>query len=398
MASYQAVDLELNLSSVNSHASTKPKTRLILATAAVAMGVLAFASVGGSNDSRPILTLLGAKESVKTPKILTPEQQAAADAEAEEAAKEAEVKRISALPKNYLPAADYKDPCDALRDECCTDERYPILGRVDLVHFKLTGEIVFGNPKSSATIQGISRAYTAWFSDKSTVAVFEANPETYLPKWGGFDAGQFCSTGGGLSVLEANTVDLSSAQELNRALAFASIPVQNLDECDAVFNSFYGSPVNAVYNTRCVSMSHFKFAVPAGLLPSMPELAVPVPMSKLYGIQPSVPSKNKLGAGAANPFEALQIGTNPLYGASQPGGPPKPKPMSAMPQIGNDPSYGASQPSGPPKPKPMSPGLQAQVGAGFQTQNNPSATFGAPMSSNPNPYAAPQYPAASWHP
>jgi len=453
---YQADDIEVNIAN-NEITPRKPKSVLILATAALAMGVLAFAGLGRSNVQTQTLTNFA-----KTPKVLTPEQQAAADAAAaqaakaaEAAAKEAEVKRISALPKNYLPAADYKDPCDAIRDECCTDERYPILGGMDLVHFKLTGEVVFGNPKSAATIQGISRTYTAWFSEKSMVAVFEANPEAYLPKWGGFDAGQFCSTGGGLTVLEATTVDLSSAQELNRGLAFASIPVQNPDECDTAFNSFYGSPVNGIYNTRCVSMSHFKAAVPAGLLPTMPELAVPVPMSKLYGIQASTPTKNKMNTGAVNPFDSM-MPQNPFSGGSKvsglPGAPPKPSnpfgapsspfgapagfaqpppslgggfPGAPVSGLANSAGMGekgmlkkgmisdvssmspglqaqmAGQPMGEKAmvkrgmedPSMMSPGLKTQYGA--PPQSNP---FGAPIPSNP--FAAPQFPAAPapWHP
>jgi len=193
----------------------------------------------------------------------------------------AAMRKFSEIVHSYLPASDYEDPCDAARIECCTDPDFPVLGGLDLVNYRLTGTISFGDPKHSTEITGIGgRSYKFWFTDKSLVPAFQASPESYIPKWGGFDAEQFC-TDGDLSSLFINTVELSNLVEVGRRAAFNY--VQNVESCDEKFNSFYGKPSIGVMNTRCISMHQFETAV-QGLLSAMPETAIPVKISEQYQI------------------------------------------------------------------------------------------------------------------
>jgi len=207
------------------------------------------------------------------------------------ASREAMLKRISQLPVSYLPAANYFDPCDtyATRKECCTDPSYPVLGGLDVVNYRLTGQIIFGDPKIEAEIQGISRTYKFWFADKTSVSIFEASPEVYLPLWGGFDATEFCTSGeSDVQTLIASTVDLSKSFEIDRHISFAALTADESKSCGRSFNNLYGIPVNGIFNTRCVSMSNFQNPT-VGLVLDMPSSAVPVKMSELYGVPPGVP-------------------------------------------------------------------------------------------------------------
>jgi len=278
-------------------------------------GIMLFAFKGDT-----ILTNL------KSSKILTPEEIIAQinEAKAEEARKfkAAETARVLALPSTFVPAIDYPDPCDAVRQECCTDPLFPVLGGVDLVHFRLTGQLQFGNPKYSATVEGVLRKNIFWFADKTNAAVFNADPSPYLPVWGGFECGEFCANGGGLSVLMEKTVDLSKAMEIEKKIAFSDIPVGNPSACLNAFNSFYGSAVNGVFNTRCVSMSNMDMTVP-GLVETMPESAVPVKMSLLFGVSPGIPSgaKFKISGTTETISEAVSPSTSESFIAtSQSGG------------------------------------------------------------------------------
>jgi len=255
-----------------------PKSNKLVYVAGASVALLAVCSLGlvqihSQPRSIASLTALASRT-----RIATPEQVA-------EAAKEAESRRIAGLSHSYLPAANYEDPCDAVRIDCCTDPSFPVLGGVDVVRFGLTGDIVFGNPKYTAQVTGLSRTYTFWFSDKSLVPIFEANREAYFPKWGGFDVGDFCAVNSNLETLVKKTVDLNEAQDIDRHVAFHHTPIENMVECDTAFNSLYGFPINGVFNTRCVSMNNFQRPV-AGLLPQMPLVAVPVKMSELYGVAP----------------------------------------------------------------------------------------------------------------
>jgi len=214
-------------------------------------------------------------------KTVTPEQLLIA-------AKEAETRRITGLARSYLPALNYEDPCDTARIDCCTDPSYPVLGGLDVVKLQVTGELVFGNPKYTAEVSGITRTYSFWFSEKSSINLFEANPDAFLPKWGGFDVSDFCTVGGTLEKLVGYTVDLSEPQEVDGHIAFGRIPVDNIMECENVFSSLYGLPINGVFNTRCVSMSNFEQPI-YGLFPQMPLAGYPVKMSKIYGMSPRFP-------------------------------------------------------------------------------------------------------------
>jgi len=223
--------------------------------------------------------------------------------EAEEAAKVAEKvainpmymfnSRVEALPSLYKPAVDYEDPCDAVRIDCCTDDNFPVLGGMDVVHFRLTGQIQFGTEKYKSTIETFTKKYEFWFYEKAAVDVFNADPTAYLPGWGGFDCGQFCSSGGGLYPLMSKTVELVNATLIDNKIAFSSNVVDNPTACANAFNSFYGSPFNGVFNTRCVSMAGFNSSTVSGLLATMPEEAIPVKMSEIYGVLPGIPVGEK---------------------------------------------------------------------------------------------------------
>jgi hypothetical protein len=351
---------------------TKNSRRWIIGTVAVAAVfiLLAGVSVQSSQPTKTVSNLAATKPADSTPKVtktvestpkvakvvvLTPEQEAAkAEAEAL-AAKNAEALRIKQLPTNYVPALDYRDPCDALRDECCTDTSFPILGGLDLVHFRLTGQLAFGNSKMSSDVVGISRTYKAWFSQKSYQTLFEANPDTYLPLFGGFNAEEFCASQGSLDDLIATTVELSLATEVDRKLAFN----EGIDAASCIdhFNSFYGNPVNGIFNTRCVSMKGVHTLI--GLEETMPESAVPVRMSALYGIPVTTslkktvatpaavagssvsfgaPAMNQFGAPAnqfgavAAPFGTQQFGQPQTFGAA---------PFGSQ-QVGQAPTLGAA--------------------------------------------------------
>jgi len=207
------------------------------------------------------------------------------------ASREAMIKRISQLPASYTPATNYFDPCDtyATRKECCSDPSYPVLGGMDLVNYRLTGQVIFGDPKIAAEIQGISRTYTFWFADKTSVSIFQSSPEVYLPMWGGFDATEFCtSSRTDVQTLIAKTVDLSKNFEIDRHISFAALTADESKSCGRSFSSLYGTPVNGIFNTRCVSMSNFQNPT-VGLALNMPLGALPVKMSELYGVLPGLP-------------------------------------------------------------------------------------------------------------
>jgi len=223
------------------------------------------------------------------------------------ASREAMIKRISQLPTSYIPAANYFDPCDtyATRKECCSDPAYPVLGGMDLVNYRLTGQVIFGDPKIAAEIQGISRTYKFWFADKTSVSIFESSPEVYLPMWGGFDATEFCTSGGpDMQTLIAKTVDLSKNVEIDRHISFAALTADETKACGRSFSSLYGTPVNGIFNTRCVSMSNFQNPT-VGLALDMPLNALPVKMSELYGVPPGLP------AGLLTKGNDLSADTNP---------------------------------------------------------------------------------------
>jgi len=248
--------------------------------------------------------------------VLTPEQ-ASQQAEAIRNAREAKLFRIRQIAHFYLPATDYQDPCDAARLDCCTDPSFPVLGGVDIVNFHLTGEIVFGDPRFSAVISGVTRSYTFWFSDESLIPVFQASPASYLPKWGGFNAGEFC-TGGGLISLIASTVDLNGGVEIDGHIAFTEVSGETIKKCDEKFQSLYNDPMMGIFNTRCVSMSQFKTPVP-GLLPSMPPISIPLKMSQVINeILPATvltysAERSQFFPDAAQTSSPLEQGTQPLY-------------------------------------------------------------------------------------
>jgi len=225
------------------------------------------------------------------------------------ASKEAMVKRISQLPASYVPALNYFDPCDtyATRKECCSDTSYPVLGGMDLVNYRLTGQVIFGDPKIEAEIQGISRTYKFWFADKTSVSIFESSPEVYLPLWGGFDATEFCTSDvPDVQTLIAATVDISKNFEIDRHISFADLSADQSKSCARSFNNLYGIPMNGIFNTRCVSMSNFRTPT-VGLALDMPSGSVPVRMSELYGVPPGIP----VGARTIGDELPVSIGTKP---------------------------------------------------------------------------------------
>lgn len=407
---YQTDDLEGSFEAVS---LKLPKYRkftklaLIVATLVLAFGVI--------HSSR-------AKETVALTdlhnKILTPEEMANIAAQEQLAARQAELKRISALPGNYLPALDYQDPCDAVRVECCIDPAYPVLGGMDLVHFRLTGQVQFGNPKSSAELQGLRSTYTFWFADKSAVAIFEADPLAYLPGWGGFDCGEFCSSGGGIPALMSRTVDLSHATEVEKKAAFSSLPVPDPKKCAEDFASFYGSPINGIFNTRCVSMKGLSSNPPIGLYASMPLAGIPVKMSQLYGISPGIPAGAKAKTAPVETFtsqpmsstsQSIQPSMSGLLPQPMPGSllssssPPPPLPMmfpdaissiNASPLNMNEPQEAGIPFSGSPHVKQINTDLIPQIGAEMKSVNLPVQAPSLPMSSlsQPLPMSAPAQP------
>jgi len=227
----------------------------------------------------------------------TPEQLKVLAETAPEIVHQALIEKVKALPQSYIPTVDYADPCDALRVECCSDPAFPILGGMDVVHYRLTGEIVFGNRMNVATMIGVSKTFKLWFSQPSYVTLFEESPQMYLPHFGGFNAGEFCEHGGGLETLVKTTVDVSTAKDIGRHLAFGDSPdsPSTISACDIDFESFYGKPTNGPYNTRCVSMANLTVTV--GLDPV--STVIPIRMSELYGISPGP----ALGSQSADQFQ-----------------------------------------------------------------------------------------------
>jgi len=214
-------------------------------------------------------------------KVLTPEK----IIEAQEATRASREK----LAQSYLPAADYEDPCDEARVDCCIDSSFPVLGGLDVVSFHLDGTIVFGDPKFSSEIKvDHTRSYRFWFSEPAFVSLFETNPQSYLPKWGGFNAEKFCAGEGDFLTLISKTVELSEVKGFLGHAAFGNVPAQDVNICDDKFETLFDKPSMDVFNTRCVSMSHFATDV-SGLLPTMPPLSRPMKMSQLKNeIQNSV--------------------------------------------------------------------------------------------------------------
>jgi hypothetical protein len=206
-------------------------------------------------------------------------------------------KKVVTGPAGYQAALDYTEPCDALRKECCADTSFPVLGGMDVVHFRLTGEVAFGNPKLSAQVVGIGRTYTFWFSQDQYVSLFEDNIDTYLPKYGGFEASSFCDADGTLTDLLKETVQLTSAIEIDRHMAFTSAPVDS-KTCDAKYARLYGIPTQGLFNTRCVSMTGLT-STTVGLALSTPLAALPTKMSQLYGIPTDAQKEAEAAAVAA---------------------------------------------------------------------------------------------------
>jgi len=343
--SYQAADLEWNHATKQPEARPQARVKFALATAAVAFFALVPFS---SRRAFPLANF------AKAPKVFSPEELAAAQAEAAETLRLAEIHRISGLPHSYLPALDYENPCDAVQRDCCTDSRFPVLGGMDLVHYRLTGQIAFGDPKYSAEIEGISRTYIFWFSDKSFIPVFQSNPEAYLPRFGGFNAGEFCN-GGDFSTLLDKTVELQMASEVARHLAFTDSPISDVEICDNKFNSVYGKPTNGLFNTRCISMRNLE-GVP-GLLQQMPVVSIPVKMSQLYGVAPQLKSSDPSSEQVSTDSVAATPVLNQLdSGSLQPHlnddfSPPPPPPV--LNTLVNLPGLGDVQ--GPPPPPPRVP-------------------------------------------
>jgi len=278
---YQGADLELNVHKNDSNKKFATKVLAFVAVALVVACVAAFRSYDGSRNSENLMNfkskdstsaLLALAGYASLPGVITPTLDRAAM-----------LKQVTAMPANYRPSLSYENPCDALKKECCSDPKYPVLGGMDLVHYKLTGAVVFGDPKMSTEIVGISRTYTLWFSQKQYAGLFEANPSTYLPKYGGFDAGNFCANPT-LENLVSNTIDLAKSTDIGSVLAFGGVPA-DVTSCDRAFASFYGpNPMNGLYNTRCVSMKGLGAA--AGIISTPAGLTIK--MSQLYGISPGI--------------------------------------------------------------------------------------------------------------
>jgi len=217
-------------------------------------------------------------------KVLTPEQAFEAQEGAIQATRESREKlatRLAWIAQYYMPAADYQDPCDTAREDCCTDSNFPVLGGLDVVSFYFEGGIVFGDPQFSARIKvANARTYTFWFSDPLFVSLFEKSPESYLPKWGGFNAEKFCSGEENFTSFISNTVELSEVWGFFGHTAFGDVLQQDIESCDDRFETFFAKPNMDVYNTRCISMNQFETLVP-GLLTTMPSLSKPIKMSQL---------------------------------------------------------------------------------------------------------------------
>jgi len=286
---YQTIDVESSVVAMPQEQKTSNKKKVGIVLAAALCGLGAIGTMGFGSSS-PAMIQFKAKTSstaskVKAPKIRTPEEQAAYEDSLREKARLTAIKteesRIKALPTSYVPASDYKDPCDMGRGTCCTDEAFPVLGGMDVVHYKLTGDIVMGEARNKAQIKGVSRTYTFWFSDKAYAALFDLNPEAYMPHFGGFEASQFCASGGGLESLVSNTLDISSAQSQDRKLLFGQ--GIDLQGCDNVWNTYFGSQLNGIFNTRCVDFSHLS-SLTQGLYANMPEAAIPVKESQVLGV------------------------------------------------------------------------------------------------------------------
>jgi hypothetical protein len=261
--------LQTSPNSGESHPKLKVKTFTLLA---VAVSCLLAASLISKFQvpSQSGLTTLNSKPKEKYSKDKNDRE------------KDKQTERIANLAKSYVPAVNYQDPCDAVRGTCCTDQSYPVLGGVDLVYFALTGEIAFGEPKYLAELTGLTRTYKFWFMDRNYATLFSMNPENYLPMYGGFKADDFCA-GNGLETLAKTTVDLSTASKVNNQITFTnSFSVSS--SCSNIWATYFGSSVNGVFNTRCVSMESLSSAV--GLYAKLPEASIPIKMSVLLGIPP----------------------------------------------------------------------------------------------------------------
>jgi len=163
----------------------------------------------------------------------------------------------------YSPSPD-ENACNVeTRELCCTDPYFPVLGGMDLVHYRLTGAVTVGSPAYNVKIEVMSHSYTFWFSVRTYVAIFQSNPEAYLPKWGGFNGGEFCKTStSDFKTLVSRNVDLGAASALNRQLAFFDSPISDPVRCDAKFQAI----TERGLNTRCVLTSTVQLGTVANQL------------------------------------------------------------------------------------------------------------------------------------
>jgi hypothetical protein len=252
--------------------------------------------------------------------------------------KDADKTSVNARDSRYvfLPSHDYSDPCDldSIRKDCCSDPAYPVLGGLDVVHNRLTGEVVFGDSKNYATTVGVTKTYTYWFSKPEYVQLFEQYPELYMPKYGGFNADDFCENGD-LQTLVSTSVDLSAAVMIDRHVGFGS-PSIDVKTCDSLLMRYYGKPINSIYNTRCVSMEGLSVQT-VGMYTSAPSAPK---MSQLYGLPPrgalvssseindplqdlqttpsTTPSVADTLFQAVNPFEPVADPQDPLHVSTLP--------------------------------------------------------------------------------
>eukprot|EP00640_Fibrocapsa_japonica_P001739 CAMPEP_0113937992 /NCGR_PEP_ID=MMETSP1339-20121228/4442_1 /TAXON_ID=94617 /ORGANISM="Fibrocapsa japonica" /LENGTH=464 /DNA_ID=CAMNT_0000940915 /DNA_START=292 /DNA_END=1686 /DNA_ORIENTATION=- /assembly_acc=CAM_ASM_000762 len=165
---------------------------------------------------------------------------------------------------DYEPSDDYTDPCNDMdnRGTCCTDSEYPVLGGVDLVHYVETGEWNYGSAEHKYVANGVYRKYTFWFVDDDSMQTFQDNAELYMPRFGGFDFIDFCSSEeAGLEAVVQDSIELTTARVKEESTyVFASVSHEDkmddldLDACEARWEAFFGDVTNGVFNTRCFSL------------------------------------------------------------------------------------------------------------------------------------------------
>jgi len=172
-----------------------------------------------------------------------------------------------------IPYYDYNDPCGALEEDggygralCCSNELFPVLGGIDAVQLRFTGEVTYGSSEHTFMYKTTGGSkYMFWFSTRENMQTFSANPKWYFPQFGGFDIDTFCNDNmAGPNTITSKSIDphkVSIRENVpyffssDESLARFERGETDINACRLKYGLLFGDQAApSVMNTQCFNL------------------------------------------------------------------------------------------------------------------------------------------------